>query len=346
MVKIAKTAPTKAKYSSEDSHLALLALHSRQISTHLPSPATLVPPPTEFNTPSNVMEYRPYGWNPPRWLTEKVKSAMSYHDQCTHTLLLLFAGRIISILAMWRNIWIPVNVTYKLKHKSYLVRTTDGMSYCHTCKHLLECEGYPLQAKEMSAHWVMATPTITAVSLMQQCKITSSNAAPHQHQFAVIHQTAPHYHQCFLQLSWIKVLPKTTPTLHRSKMTCRNVNVLSPCSSTPNTLVPPSDTSLPTCESSLHRLCARRTDQSNVMTMLCQSHTTGPPLDDETMSTNCMMPMKKLEPVVHLQSAWIPQHLLHWWNTDGQRVPTQDELVFLYIDIRHMLSTTSSHLWS
>ena len=42
MVKIIKTAFTKAKYSGEDPQLTLLALHNTSVDSHLPSPAHLL----------------------------------------------------------------------------------------------------------------------------------------------------------------------------------------------------------------------------------------------------------------------------------------------------------------
>ena len=42
MVKIVKTALTKAKYSGNDQQLALLALHSTPVDAHLPSPAQIL----------------------------------------------------------------------------------------------------------------------------------------------------------------------------------------------------------------------------------------------------------------------------------------------------------------
>ena len=42
MVKIVKTAFTKARYSGEDQQLALLALHSTPVEPHLPSPAQIL----------------------------------------------------------------------------------------------------------------------------------------------------------------------------------------------------------------------------------------------------------------------------------------------------------------
>ena len=42
MVKIVKTAFTKAKYSSEDPQMAMLGLHSTPVDPHLPSPAQML----------------------------------------------------------------------------------------------------------------------------------------------------------------------------------------------------------------------------------------------------------------------------------------------------------------
>ena len=42
MVKIVKTALTKAKYSGNDPQVALLALHSTAVDAHLPSPAQIL----------------------------------------------------------------------------------------------------------------------------------------------------------------------------------------------------------------------------------------------------------------------------------------------------------------
>ena len=42
IVKVVKTAFTKAKYNEDDPQLALLALHSTPVDAHLPSPAQLL----------------------------------------------------------------------------------------------------------------------------------------------------------------------------------------------------------------------------------------------------------------------------------------------------------------
>ena len=43
-----------------------------------------------------------------------------------------------SILDPSRGIWIPRTIWHRLCHKSYLVHTTAGAVYWHTCKHLCE----------------------------------------------------------------------------------------------------------------------------------------------------------------------------------------------------------------
>ena len=139
MVKIVKTALTKAKYSGNDLQLALLALHSTPVDAHLPSPAQILfQCKVKTRLPTQPSNTDPCAKEHQGRLDEKADQAKANHDQQARTLLPLFAGQTISILDPSRNIWIPRTVMRKLHHQSYLVKTTDGAVYQHTRKHLCE----------------------------------------------------------------------------------------------------------------------------------------------------------------------------------------------------------------
>ena len=71
-------------------------------------------------------------------LDEKADHAKDNHDHRAHTHLPLFARQRVSILDPSRGIWISGMIWCRLCHKSYLVHTTAGAVYWHTCKHLHE----------------------------------------------------------------------------------------------------------------------------------------------------------------------------------------------------------------
>ena len=139
MVKIVKTALSKAKYSDNDPQLALLALHSTPVDAHLTSPAQILflcklktrLPTQPGNTDPCAEEHQ-------GWLDEKADQAKANHDCRARIQLPLFTGQTISILDPSRNIWIPGTVMRKLHHQSYIVKTTAGAVYRCTRKHLHE----------------------------------------------------------------------------------------------------------------------------------------------------------------------------------------------------------------
>ena len=106
----------------------------------------------------------------------KTESAKSYHDWDTHTLLLIYAAQMISLLDIWRNIWIPASLTLKLWHKSYLVKTTDGVTHCHTHKYLHEHQLHQPRTDEIKVQPVMQN--IDAPSLKPQHIIMLPSATP------------------------------------------------------------------------------------------------------------------------------------------------------------------------
>ena len=82
----------------------------------------------------------PYADDIQERLDEKADHAKDNHDHRAHTLLPLFARQRVSILDPSRGIWIPGMIWCRLCHKSYLVHTTAGAVYQHTCKHLCDTQ--------------------------------------------------------------------------------------------------------------------------------------------------------------------------------------------------------------
>ena len=81
MVKIVKTAFTKAKYSSEDPQLALLALCSTPVDPHLPSPAQMLfQCKLKTRWPTQPGNTDPYTDDIQERLGEKADHAKDNHD--------------------------------------------------------------------------------------------------------------------------------------------------------------------------------------------------------------------------------------------------------------------------
>ena len=117
MVKIIKTAFTKAKYSGKDPQLTQLAFCSTLVDSYLPSPAQLLYqwklkirlPTQPSSTNSHADEHHEH-------LKDKADCAKVNHYQNACTLLPLFTGQTVSILNTSRGISIPATVMCPLQH--------------------------------------------------------------------------------------------------------------------------------------------------------------------------------------------------------------------------------------
>ena len=99
MVKIVKTAFTKAKYSSEDPQLALLVLSSTPVDPHLQSPVQMLfQHKLKTRLPTQSGNTDPYADGIQERLDEKADCAKHNHDHRACTLLPLFARQRVSIL--------------------------------------------------------------------------------------------------------------------------------------------------------------------------------------------------------------------------------------------------------
>ena len=111
MVKLIKTAFTKAKCTGKDPQCTLLALCSTLVDSHLPSPAQLLyhqKLKTRLLTqPSNT---DPHADEHHEHLEHKADCIKMTHDQNAHILLPLFARQTVSIVDTSRGIWIPGTV--------------------------------------------------------------------------------------------------------------------------------------------------------------------------------------------------------------------------------------------
>ena len=141
-VKIVKGLLSKAKYSGQDPHLALLAYRSTPIDAHLGSPAEMLYQRNICTIlPQRICHKDPYASDDHDRLNQHAAQSAEYHDRHCRTKSPLYAGQTVSVLNNDKSLWLPAKVIHKADHGSYLVQVIGGGQYRHACDHI--CERHP-----------------------------------------------------------------------------------------------------------------------------------------------------------------------------------------------------------
>ena len=157
-VKSIKHVLQRAKYSSTDPHLALLALRATPIDTKLPSPAELLYQCQLRTTiPAKICNSDPSAIHVCEQIDTLSDAAKSQADKCSKTLSPLYAGQPVATYDTLQMIWVPATVIHLLPQNSYQVCSSNGSTYHHTWRHLHECS---VKAVNMVPSDTTATPAV------------------------------------------------------------------------------------------------------------------------------------------------------------------------------------------
>ena len=136
-VKVTKGLLTHAKYSGQDSYLALLAYMSTPIDAHLHSPAEMLYQRAIRTTmPQRIRHKYPHAADDHDQLNQHATQSAEYHDHHCRSKSPLYAGQTVSVLNIARTLWLPATIICQAAHGSYLVQVVGGGQYRHAHDHM------------------------------------------------------------------------------------------------------------------------------------------------------------------------------------------------------------------
>ena len=122
-VKIVKGLFSKARYSGQDPHLALLAYRSTPIDGHLRLPAEML---YQRNIPTTLPQRfchkDPHAADNHYSLNQLAAQSAEYHDHHCRTKSPQYTGQTVSVLNNDKSLWLPAKVIHKADHGSYLIQ--------------------------------------------------------------------------------------------------------------------------------------------------------------------------------------------------------------------------------
>ena len=138
-VKVTKGLLTHAKYSGQDSYLALLAYRSTPIDAHLHSPPEMLYQRVVRTTVPQRIRHKD-AQAAPDWdhLNDHATQSAAYHDHHCKQKSPLYAGQTVSVLNDAKTLWLPATVICQAKHGSFMVQVIGGGQYRRACDHIHE----------------------------------------------------------------------------------------------------------------------------------------------------------------------------------------------------------------
>ena len=171
-IKSVKHALQRAKYSSANPHLALLALWATPINTKLPSPAKLLYQHQLRTTIlAKICNSDPSAIHGCEQINTCSKDAKAQPDKYSKTLVPLYAGQPVAMYDTLQKIWVPATVIHVLPWNSYQVCTSNGSIYHHVWRHLCECS-------VKAANTVPSGTTATSQAPTRHCFLAAQPALP------------------------------------------------------------------------------------------------------------------------------------------------------------------------
>ena len=127
--------------------------------------------PTQNNHSGQDMQQQPISHASPwaDWYT--LRSCQITGWQTQQTLAPMYAGQPVATYDTLLKIWVPATVICILPWSSYLVRTSNGSTYCHMQRHLCEWSVKP-------ADTVPIGTTATLQALSSHCFLAAHPASP------------------------------------------------------------------------------------------------------------------------------------------------------------------------
>ena len=164
-VKIVKGLLSKAKYSGQDPHLALLACRSTPIDTYLQSPAEMLHQRNICTTlPQRICHKDPHAADDHDRLNQCATQSTEYHNHHCRTKSPMYAGQTVSVLNNDKSLWLPAKIIWRAEHGSYLVQVIGEGQYRHACDHIHE--RHPDAVKPGTSSTIDVAPA-TLESLLQ-----------------------------------------------------------------------------------------------------------------------------------------------------------------------------------
>ena len=159
-MKIVKGLLSKAKYSGQDPHLALLAYGSTPIDAYLQSPAEVLYQRSILTTlPQRICHKDPHAADDHDRLNQCATQSAEYHNCHCRTKFPLYAGQTVSVLNNDKSLWLPAKVIHKANHGLYLVQVIGGGQYRSAHDHIRECHPDAVKAgTSTTADVAPATP--------------------------------------------------------------------------------------------------------------------------------------------------------------------------------------------